>query len=129
MLGLNVEGDVTALSASAKATGEISFVGVDENGKVKFDPTVNLGMEAEAVLFEAEGSVGVNVLGMEGEVKAGVKVGVGFEADVGFKDGVIKCELGIAAGLGFELGFEVDVSGVVDVASSAWEGLKNWWPW
>ena len=131
MLGANVDGSVTALSASAEAELNVNFMGKDENGNVVFDPQVNVGVNAEAVLVEAEGSVGVNVLGGEVGVSGSVKVGVGAHADVGYKDGVFKCEIGASLGIGFDVGFEVDVGGMVDTvadaASSAWEGLKKGW--
>lgn len=126
-LGLNVDAEVKVLSAEAKADGTIQFLG--EGGK--FDPQVSVGASAEAVLAEAEGSVGVNVLGGEVEVNGSVKFGIGAHADVGFKDGVVKCEVGASLGLGFDVGFEVDVGGMVntvaDGAKSAWEGISNGW--
>lgn len=131
MLGLNVDGSVVVGEASAKASGEINFMGKDKDGNIVFDPQVNVGVKAEAVAFKAEGSAGVNVLGGEVGVKGSVKVGVGVNADVGYKDGVFKCELGASLGIGFDVGFEVDVGGMVntvaDAASSAWNGIKDGW--
>ena len=131
MIGVNVDGSVTALSASAEAEMNVNFMGKDEKGNVVFDPQVNVGVNAEAVLVEAEGSVGVNVLGGEVGVSGSVKVGVGAHADVGYKDGVFKCDIGASLGVGFDVGFEVDVGGMVntvaDKASSAWNGIKNGW--
>lgn len=131
MLGVNVDGSVTALSASANAEMNVNFLGKDEKGNVVFDPQVNVGVNAEAVLVEAEGSVGANILGGEVGVSGSVKVGVGAHADVGIKDGVIKCEIGASLGIGFDVGIEVDVGGMVntvaDAASSAWNGLKDGW--
>lgn len=131
MLGANVDGSVSALSASANAEMNVNFMGKDEKGNVVFDPQVNVGVNAEAVLVEAEGSVGVNVLGGEVGVSGGVKVGVGAHADVGYKDGVFKCDIGASLGIGFDVGIEVDVGGMVntvaDAASSAWDGLKKGW--
>ena len=131
MIGVNVDGSVTALSASAEAEMNVNFMGKDEKGNVVFDQQVNVGVNAEAVLVEAEGSVGVNVLGGEVGVSGSVKVGVGAHADVGYKDGVFKCDIGASLGVGFDVGFEVDVGGMVntvaDKASSAWNGIKNGW--
>ncbi len=131
MIGVNVDGSVTALSASATAEANINFLGKDKNGNIAFDPQVNVGVNAEAVLVEAEASAGVNVLGGEVEVKGSVKVGVGAHADVGYKDGVFKCDIGASLGVGFDVGFEVDVGGMVntvaDAASSAWEDIKSGW--
>ena len=126
-LGLNVDAEVKVLAAEAKADATVQFLG--EGGK--FDPQVSVGASAEAVLAEAEGSVGVNVLGGEVELNGSVKFGVGAHADVGFKDGVVKCEVGASLGLGFDVGFEVDVGGMVDTvvdgAKSAWDGISNGW--
>lgn len=131
MFGLNVDAEVTALSASATAGVDVNVFGKDKDGKVVFDPQVNVGAKAEAVLVEAEGSIGVNVLGGEASLKGSVKVGVGAHADIGIKDGVVKCEIGASLGLGFDVGFEVDVGGMVntavDAAKSAWEGITSWW--
>ncbi len=131
MIGLNADAEVTALAASAKASVDVNFLGKDDKGNVVFDPQVNAGVEAEAVLVEAEGSIGVNVLGGEASVKGSVKVGIGAHADVGIKDGVVKCEIGASLGVGFDVGFEVDVGGMVntvaDAAQSAWEGITSWW--
>ncbi len=131
MLGMNVDGSVTALSVSTEVELNVNFMGKDEKGNVVFDPQVNVGVDAEVVLVEVEGSVGVNILGGEASVSGSVKVGFGANADVGYKDGVFKCEIGASLGIGFDVGFEVDVGGMVntaaDVASSAWDGLKNGW--
>ncbi len=131
MIGVNVDASVTAFSASVEGGVDINFLGKDEKGNIVFDPQVNVGVSAEAVLFEAEGSVGVNVLGGEVGVSGSVKVGVGAHADVGYKDGVFKCEIGASLGIGFDVGIEVDVGGMVntvaDAASSAWDGIKNGW--
>lgn len=130
-LGLNINTEMTAMSASANAGVDLNVLGKDEDGNIIFDPQVNVGVDAEAVLVEAEGSVGVNVLGGEVGVKGSVKVGVGVNADVGYKDGVFRCEIGASLGVGFDVGLEVDVGGMVntvaDTAKSAWNGLKKGW--
>ncbi len=132
-LGVNADAELTVLQAEAKAETQINFFGTDEKGNVVFDPNASVGFSADAVLAEAEGSVGVNVLGGEVELKGSVKVGVGVNADIGYQDGVIKCEIGASLGLGFDVGFEVDVGGMVntvaDAASSAWEAVGDWFGW
>ena len=78
-----------------------------------------------------EGSVGVNVLGGEVGVSGSVSVGVGAHADVGYKDGVFKFDIGASTGLGVSVGSEVDIGGMVDsvcdAAESAWNGLEKGW--
>lgn len=60
--------------------------------------TVKAG-DAEATAAELEGSLGVNVLGGEVGVSGSVSVGVGAHADVGYKDGVFKFDIGASIGL------------------------------
>jgi hypothetical protein len=118
MLGVYGTGEVKAASAEAKAKVSI-------NSK-----QVYAGASAEADLVKAEGSAGVSVLGTDVGVNAGVKIGVGAHAEVGYTDGKFKVDVGAAVGLGVDLGFEVDVSGTVSavkgVAESAWDKVK-WW--
>ena len=109
MLGGHAKGDVKVLAAEATAGVGIGLV----NGKL--EATANLG--AEAVLFEAEAEVGVNVLGGEVGVSGSVKFGVGAKADFGYSDGKIKCEIGASLGLGVEIGFEADIGGMVDTVT------------
>ena len=71
------------------------------------------------------------MLGTDVGVTGSLKVGVGAHAEVGYTDGKLKVDIGAAVGVGFDLGFEVDVSGtvdaVVDVATSAWDGVTDAW--
>jgi hypothetical protein len=109
MLGGYAKGDVKVLAAEATAGIGLGIV----DGKL--EATANLG--AEAVLFEAEAEVGVNVLGGEVGVSGSVKFGVGAKADFGYSDGKIKCEIGASLGLGAEIGFEADIGGMVDTVT------------
>ncbi len=90
---------------------------------------VHASASAEADLFKASGSVGGEVCGAKVGVNGSVKVGIGAHADVGIKNGVVKCEIGAAIGLGVDVGFEVDAGGLINAASdaceSAWDGVSN----
>ena len=57
-------------------------------------------------------------------------IGVGAQADIGWKDGKLHCELGASLGIGFSLKFEVGLSedavnAVSDFALSAANGIGN----
>lgn len=125
--GLNTEINATAGKVEAKAEGCAQVF--DENGKL----AVQLGASAsaEAIALEAEGKVAVNVLGGEVGVKGGVNIGVGAHADVGYRDGVFKCDVGASLGIGVSVDLEVDVGGmvntVVDKASSIWNDVQSIW--
>ncbi len=127
MLGLNSDVEVKAGDAGAKADIGIQLYG--EDGKLK--PQFGASAKAEATAAELEGSVGVNVLGGEVGVSGSVSVGVGAHADVGYKDGVFKFDIGASIGLGVSVGAEVDIGGMVDTvcgaSESAWNGLKKGW--
>lgn len=117
MAGLygKIGGEVLA----AEATAGLSLGMV--NGKFE----ASAKAEAEAVLAEIEGEVGVNILGGEVGVSAGVKVGVGAKADFGYSDGKIKCEIGASLGIGVDIGFEVDIGGMVDTVQKGAESALN----
>lgn len=125
--GLNSDVTVTAGKASAQAEGVIQIYG--EDGKL--NPQFGVGASAELIGGEIEGKIGVNVLGGEVGVKGSVNYGIGAHADVGYKDGVFKCDIGASIGIGASISLEVDVGGmvntVVDTAKSAWEGIKSGW--
>lgn len=127
MLGLNSDVEVKAGDAGAKADIGVQLYG--EDGKLK--PQFGASAKAEATAAELEGSVGVNVLGGEVGVSGSVSVGVGAHADVGYKDGVFKFDIGASIGLGVSVGAEVDIGGMVDTvcgaSESAWNGLKKGW--
>ncbi len=133
-LGLNTDVGVTVGKASAQADVGAQVFG--EDGKLN----VQLGASAsaEAIAAEVEGSVGVNVLGGEVGVKGTLNVGVGAHADVGYRDGVFKIDVGASIGVGASLKLEVDVGGMVDgvcdaaeavgdFAKDAWDGVKDGW--
>lgn len=132
--GLNTDVGVTVGKAEAKADAGVQFFG--EDGKLDFQ--LGASASAEAIAVEAKGSVGVNVLGGEVGVTGGVNFGVGAHADVGYRDGVFKCDIGASLGVGVSLDIEVDVGGMVDgvcdaaeavgdFASDAWDSVKDGW--
>lgn len=126
-LGLNTEVGVTAGKVGGK--GEVNAQLFSEDGKL--DVQVNAEAKLEAIAVEAEGSVGVNVLGGEIEASAGVNVGIGAHAEVGYKDGKFKFDVGASLGVGVSVDVEIDVGGMVDTvvdgAQAAWDGIKDGW--
>lgn len=97
----------------------------------KLDVQLGAGASDELIGGEIEGSVGVNILGGEVGASGSLNYGIGAHADVGYLDGVLKCDIGASLGVGASLGFEVDVGGMVDTvtdaASAAWDGISDGW--
>lgn len=108
MLGLNTEVKAVAGKASAVANTTIQLFGDNGDLDVQFAASAS----AEAIAGEIEGSLGVNVLGGEVDVKGGLNFGVGAHADLGYRDGVFKVDLGASLGVGFSVDVEVDVGGL-----------------
>lgn len=138
MLGLNT--DITATVGRAEASAEAVAQIWGENGEL--DMQLNASASAELIGGELEGSAGINILGGEIGVKGSVNYGIGAHAEVGIKDGVIKCDIGASLGVGVSVGFEVDVGGMVDTVADAasaawveatdfvsegWNSLKSGW--
>lgn len=139
-LGLNTSVDLVVGKASADANATVQVFDADGNADVQ----INASAEMELIAAEANGKVGVNVLGGEVGVKGSVNVGIGAHADVGYKDGVFKCDIGASVGVGGSVGLEVNVGEMVDTvvdswdditdtASAAWEnavdGWNDFWNW
>lgn len=133
-LGLNTEVGVTAGKAEAKA--DVGAQIFSEDGTL--DVQLGASASAEAIAAEAEASVGVNVLGGEVGVTGGVNFGIGAHAEVGYRDGVFKCDVGASLGVGVSLDVEVDVGGMVDgvcdaaeavgdFVDDAWNDVKDGW--
>ena len=125
--GLNADAKVTVGKAEAKADATAQIFGDDG----KLDVQLGASAKAEAIAAEAEASAGVNVLGGEVGVKGSVNVGVGAHADVGYRDGIFKVDIGASLGIGASVAFDVDVGGMVDTISdastAAWDGIKDGW--
>ena len=131
---LNVHGDgkIEVGQAEGKAKGELGIV--DGSFRAYGE------LSAEANFLKAEGSVGVNVGGIEGNIGGSVTVGVGAHAKVGYTDGVVSFDIGASLGVGFSINVELDVSGAVDAvcdicegakefASDAWDTITGWFSW
>ena len=126
-LGLNADAKVTVGKAEAKADATAQIFGDDG----KLDIQLGASAKAEAIAAEAEASAGINVLGGEVGVKGSVNVGIGAHADVGYRDGIFKVDIGASLGIGASVSFDVDVGGMVDTisdtATAAWDGIKDGW--
>jgi len=122
-----VEGKV--LSGEATASTELGIV----DGEVAAHAKVS----AEYNLAEASGSVGVDVVGVEGKVTGEVSVGIGAHAEVGYHDGTFVADIGVAIGVGGSVRVELDVGkavdnvvdGVQDFCESAADFVDDLWPW
>ena len=126
-LGLNVDAKVTAGKADATADAKVQVFGSDG----KLDVQAGVGISAEAIAGEIEGSIGTNVLGGEIGVNGSLNVGIGAHADVGWRDRKFKVDVGASVGVGASVSLEIDVGGMVDTisdtATAAWEGVKDGW--
>ena len=90
MIGINADAGLTAGRAAAQADIGIQFL--DEKGKP--DVQLGAGVSLELIGGEVEGSVGLNFLGGEVGVSGGVNYGIGAHVDAGYRDGVVKCDIG-----------------------------------
>ena len=116
---LNVHGEVGVNAGRVSGQADASLGIVD--GKF----TAHAGAKAEAIAIEAEGKVGVNVAGIEGNVTGKVNVGIGAHADVGYHDGKISCDIGASVGIGASVSVELDVSGFVENVGKVADGAKK----
>lgn len=101
----NVHGGVTGSLGGGRAGAGVS-AGLDENGNLKVGAEVG----AEAIGAEVGVEGGVTVGGVEANVGAKGKVGVGAKAKAGIEDGKFKLELELVVGLGGEIDIEIDPS-------------------
>ena len=126
-IGLNADAKVTVGKAEAKADATAQIFGDDG----KLDVQLGASAKAEAIAAEAEASAGINILGGEVGVEGGVNVGIGAHADVGYRDGIFKVDIGASLGIGASVSIDVDVGGMVDTisdtATAAWDGIKDGW--
>lgn len=121
-LGAYVNGNVEVCSASLE--GSISAGLYNSEGK--FDPSLGAGVSAEAILAQAEGSVGGTVLGTDIGVTGSVGVGAGAHANIGLQDGVLSFEVGAYLGVGATVGFDIDFNDTYDTIVNAWDDASDW---
>ncbi len=125
MLGVDAGGQFSAGKAEAEAS--IGFQVYNEKGELNLQSSFNAS--AEAIAVEAEATVGLDILGGGVSVTGGINIGIGAHADIGYKDGVFKCDIGASLGIGVSLDFEVDIGGIVNTvcekAEAVWTGVKN----
>ncbi|MBP5330508.1 MAG: hypothetical protein J6Y89_01490, partial [Lachnospiraceae bacterium] len=121
MLGINGDAKLTLGKIGAKGTATAQIYG--EDGKL--DLQLDAGVKAEATLAEVEGSLGVNVLGGEVKAKATGSIGIGAHANVGYKDGVIKLDIGASLGIGGSVSLEADIGGMVDTVVSTGKAVVD----
>ncbi len=108
------EGKASVLEGEAKLEGGL--------GVVDGEFVANVSASAEANLAEAEGSVGVDVVGIKGTIGGSVSIGIGAHADVGYEDGKFKVDIGAALGPGVSIKGEIDASGLI---KNVGDGLKD----
>lgn len=108
---VGASGSVDVMKAGAKAEGQLGWV----DGKF----AASAGFEAEAIAFEAKGSIkaGNDYVGVK--ATGGVQVGIGASGDIGYKDGVVSVEFSAALGLGLSGKVELDIGGTIDAVSDA----------
>ena len=114
VLSGGVSGDVSVLHAEGSA--KVGLGGYYKDGKKHFEAGAQVKLEAD--LVKADASAQGTLLGVTGKVSAGVKIGIGAQADIGYVDKKLHCNLSAAAGLGFEVGFTLDFGKVTDYLAS-----------
>lgn len=126
---LRGQANVNVLYAEGEAKADATAQIFGDDGKL--DVQLGASAKAEAIAAEAEASAGINILGGEVGVEGGVNVGIGAHADVGYRDGIFKVDIGASLGIGASVSIDVDVGGMVDTisdtATAAWDGIKDGW--
>lgn len=113
---IGVHGDVDATVGRAAADAELKAGIFDKDGS--FNPSAKVSASLEAIAVEANAKAGVTVLGTDIDAKAGVNVGIGAHADIGFSDGKLKFDVGASLGVGVSVDLEVDVSKTVNAVKN-----------
>lgn len=122
-LGVYGKAGVDVLKAEASATLGIGLV--DAEGH--FKPSCGLGLEAEAIAAQANGSVGGRILGTDVGVNGSIGFGAGAHLNVGLVDGKFSVDVGAYLGVGASLGFELDFNDTIETVEKAWNGLCDNW--
>lgn len=108
-VSLGAEGEVSVLEAEAGAKGQIGIIGNE------FAAYVEASAEANLIEANVEGSLDLGLV--EGKVGAGVQVGVGAHASMGYADGVLSFDIGATLGVGVSVNAELDIGGAVDATA------------
>lgn len=108
--GISVNSDVSVTAGKASAETEL-LVGMVDGEFAAYGKA-----EAELIGGEIKGDVGVDIAGVEGTVSASLNYGIGAHAEAGYKDGVLKVDVGASIGVGGSIAFELDVGGAIDNA-------------
>lgn len=117
-LGVYGKVEGKALSASGTIGGNVGVV----DGKVQ----AYAGVNCEAVLVEGSVSGGVSIGGTDVGVKATGKVGFSAKANVGYKDGHIVVDAGLAVGVGGEISLDINIGDTLEKGKQVIsDGLKN----
>lgn len=95
----------------------------DGDGKMHLDAGIKAEVGADLCSATAKGSATVLGLGVAGEVKA--KIGVGLILNAGFQDGKFNLNIGAALGVGIELGVSLDIGGAIDNAKQFTKDVYN----
>ncbi|WP_027438590.1 hypothetical protein [Lachnospira multipara] len=114
-IGLDGEAGVTIGEANANMDAGAYLK--DENGN--YNPQLYAEGALEYNAAELKGSLETNILGGGAKFGGDVKVGVGAHGKFGYKDGVLKCDLGAALGVGASVNVDVDVAGIATGAAKA----------
>lgn len=125
------------LNAYVRTEETIGKVGINGSAVIglrdadgNLNPTAHVNVSAEAIAAELSAKMGVNVLGADVGVKAGVNVGIGAHAEFGFKDGKFSADIGASLGIGGSVKLEVDIGGMVNTVSgaakAAWTTFTGW---
>lgn len=121
MLGAHGSVGVDVGKASAEASADFKWM--NEDGK--FSPNVGVSGSLEAIAAEASAKVGADILGTEINGKASVNFGIGAHADIGFRNGKFKFDVGASVGVGASVDLEIDVSGTIDAVVEHAQDIGN----
>ena len=117
-----VAGAVTVMKVEAVAKASVGILDADGN----INPSAHLNANAQATLVDASATANVEIAGIKATGEAGVFVGVGAHADVGYENGVFKVDVGAGLGIGGNVGFSVDVGSIINATRSASKTFMTW---
>ncbi len=115
---VGVGGDIAVMKGSAEAGVEAGYV----DGKFALNAKASAELNVIEANVNAHGGID-GIADIKGE--AGVTVGIGAHADIGYHDGVIKCDIGASLGIGVKLNVSIDISeGIETVSNLVNEGMN-----